>query len=78
MEDGLQPNPVVDNKKTDKKHKTFNTLKKRLIANDNTQISEKRQKTFNSINTEGKRYKVQEGIEPPRRVLTLLKGLIRR
>ena len=35
------------------------------------------QKTQNSINIEGGRYKVQEGIEPPQRILTLLKGLIR-
>ena len=40
--------------------------------------SEERQKTQNSINTEGGKCKVKEGIEPPRRVSTLLKGLIRR
>ena len=40
--------------------------------------SEERQKTQNSVNTEGGKYKVKEGIEPPRRVSTLLKGFIRR
>ena len=41
-------------------------------------FSEERQKTQNSVNTEGGRYKVQKGIELPRQVSTLLKGLIRR
>ena len=36
--------------------------------------SEERQKTQNSINTEGGKCKVKEGIEPPRRFSTLLKA----
>ena len=41
-------------------------------------FSKERQKTQNSVNTKGGRYKVQEGFESPRRVSTLLKGFIRR
>ena len=41
-------------------------------------FSEEQQKTQSSVNTKGGRYKVQEGIEPPRHASTLLKGFIRR